>query len=78
MVYDQKEAKYAVSYTTLNTFVPDNTPRCFVICETFHPVKIISQSPYTYARNPSQLSLDKESTHEVFDCDSNNIATFTT
>jgi len=28
VVYDQKEAKYAVSYTTLNTFVPDNTPRC--------------------------------------------------
>ena len=40
VVYDQKEAKYAVSYTTLNTFVPDNTPRCFVICETCHPVKI--------------------------------------
>ena len=77
MVYDQKEAKYAVSYTTLNTFVPDNTPRCFVICETFNPVKIISQSPY-YVRNPSQLTPDKESAHEVFDCESNIISTFST
>lgn len=26
--YDQKEHKYAVSYTPINTFHPDNTPRC--------------------------------------------------
>jgi len=26
--YDQKEAKYAVSYTTINAFQQDNTPRC--------------------------------------------------
>ena len=75
VVYDQKEAKYAVSYTTLNTFVPDNTPRCFVIRELCHQVQIISQSPY-YVRNPSQLSLDKESAHDLIDCESDRISTY--
>jgi len=28
VTYDQKEAKYAVSYTTINAFQQDNTPRC--------------------------------------------------
>ena len=56
-------------------FVPDNTPRCFVIRELCHQVQIISQSPY-YVRNPSQLSLDKESAHDLIDCESDRISTY--
>ena len=34
MMTKPSQAKYAVSYTTINAFVPDRTPRCEVLGES--------------------------------------------